>query len=253
MIPIDRNKVEPPSVLESADVWGRELCEARRVWHLRNPVGTKPATEDPKPGALSSRYRHAEVKTALEALIGLKCHYCEQTIERFDVEHFRPQSIYPALAYQWSNLLLACQTCNQTYKSDRFPISPDSTQATEDPVDPTSRDGSDEALVLNPCRDDPAEHLDFVDGRIVAREDSLRGRETIGVCGLDRDRLTELRREHARIVESIIASLRYAIRVQDRREMNRLSRDILVMAEDTKPFAGMVRAELARAGYSPQP
>lgn len=55
-----------------------------------------------------------------------KCAYCEaptSLVAHGDVEHFRPKSIYWWLAHCYDNYLYSCQICNQTYKSDHFPIS----------------------------------------------------------------------------------------------------------------------------------
>ena len=55
-----------------------------------------------------------------------KCAYCEANTEvaaHGDVEHFRPKSVYWWLAFSFDNYLYSCQICNQTYKSDSFPIS----------------------------------------------------------------------------------------------------------------------------------
>ena len=54
-----------------------------------------------------------------------KCAYCEANtavVAHGDVEHYRPKSVYWWLAYTYDNYLFACQICNQTYKSDNFPI-----------------------------------------------------------------------------------------------------------------------------------
>lgn len=54
-----------------------------------------------------------------------KCAYCESDTEKVahgDVEHFRPKSIYWWLALCVDNYNFSCQLCNQTYKSDEFPI-----------------------------------------------------------------------------------------------------------------------------------
>ena len=54
-----------------------------------------------------------------------KCAYCEantKVVAHGDVEHYRPKSVYWWLAYTYDNYLYACQICNQTYKSDNFPI-----------------------------------------------------------------------------------------------------------------------------------
>lgn len=54
-----------------------------------------------------------------------KCAYCESStasVAHGDVEHFRPKSVYWWLAFCVDNYVFACQLCNQTYKSDHFPI-----------------------------------------------------------------------------------------------------------------------------------
>jgi len=54
-----------------------------------------------------------------------KCAYCEanaEVVAHGDVEHYRPKSTYWWLAYTYDNYLYACQICNQSYKSDNFPI-----------------------------------------------------------------------------------------------------------------------------------
>lgn len=54
-----------------------------------------------------------------------KCAYCESDTEKVahgDVEHFRPKSIYWWLALCVDNYNFSCQLCNQTYKSDEFPV-----------------------------------------------------------------------------------------------------------------------------------
>jgi uncharacterized protein (TIGR02646 family) len=54
-----------------------------------------------------------------------KCAYCEantDVVAHGDVEHYRPKSNYWWLAYTYDNYLYACQICNQTYKSNNFPI-----------------------------------------------------------------------------------------------------------------------------------
>ncbi|SEO19133.1 TIGR02646 family protein [Flavobacterium sp. CF108] len=54
-----------------------------------------------------------------------KCAYCEantDVVAHGDVEHYRPKSTYWWLAYTYDNYLFACQICNQTYKSDNFPL-----------------------------------------------------------------------------------------------------------------------------------
>lgn len=51
------------------------------------------------------RYKQSDVKTALKDLYERKCCYCERRKESFDIEHYRPTSIYYWLSYSWDNLL----------------------------------------------------------------------------------------------------------------------------------------------------
>jgi Pyruvate/2-oxoacid:ferredoxin oxidoreductase delta subunit len=54
-----------------------------------------------------------------------KCAYCESptaVVAHGDIEHFRPKSEYWWLAYTYHNYCFCCQICNQSYKSDNFPI-----------------------------------------------------------------------------------------------------------------------------------
>jgi len=92
-----------------------------------------------------------------------KCAYCESvlsTVGVVDIEQYRPKSIYPHLAYEWDNLLVACRACNFA-KGDRFPLYSD-----QDP------------LLLDPCKDRPEQHLVFgADGKVVS--DTVRGQGTI--------------------------------------------------------------------------
>lgn len=49
------------------------------------------------------------------------CNYCEQN-EANDIEHVYPKSLFPAMAFQWNNFLLACKQCNTAYKLDSFAV-----------------------------------------------------------------------------------------------------------------------------------
>lgn len=64
-------------------------------------------------------------KTQIKKHTRGKCAYCESptdVVAHGDVEHFRPKTKYWWLAYCFDNHLFACQICNQSYKSDNFPI-----------------------------------------------------------------------------------------------------------------------------------
>jgi len=66
-----------------------------------------------------------EAKDELGKMSRRKCSYCESAIaHRGDgqVEHFKPKSLFPSLAYDWGNYFLSCGGCNRP-KSDKWPKS----------------------------------------------------------------------------------------------------------------------------------
>ena len=92
-----------------------------------------------------------------------KCCYCERNppIEEAEVEHFRPKAEvkeagenhpgYWWLAYNWENLLIACQLCNRTYKKTQFPLKDESKRAYEENCNLDEED----PLLINPLEEDP--------------------------------------------------------------------------------------------------
>ncbi len=48
-----------------------------------------------------------------------RCMYCEDS-EAWDIEHVKPKSKYPAVAFDWDNYLLACSTCNSRFKGSQY-------------------------------------------------------------------------------------------------------------------------------------
>lgn len=152
-------------------------------------------------------YAHASVKAALRIIYNKKCAYCESLIpEQADrqVDHYRPKKArekgedqhpgYFWLTYEWSNLLLSCDTCNGK-KSTKFPV--DGTRVTTPPTNQKDWElhstpmTGEQPLLLNPEVDDPSDHLCFFpDGQIHSKNKSLRGAKTIDVCKLDRQELT---------------------------------------------------------------
>jgi uncharacterized protein (TIGR02646 family) len=63
------------------------------------------------------------VKNAFDAWSQGKCAYCESLINASrsqQVEHFKPKSLFPSLAYDWANYFLACNGCNGA-KLDKWP------------------------------------------------------------------------------------------------------------------------------------
>ena len=98
-----------------------------------------------------TRYRHVEIKDALVAETNGKCAYCESKllhIHHGDVEHIYPKSMAPERTFEWENLTLACEICNQN-------------KAARDPM---------LEAIIDPYRREPSEHLLFVGPFIFLRE-----------------------------------------------------------------------------------
>jgi hypothetical protein len=159
-----------------------------------------------------------------------KCVYCECYIGDFqhgDVEHFRPKAAvtdevdqpvlghpgYYWLAYDWQNLLPACEICNQPSKIGdrkigkhcRFPVIGQHAYC-EAEIE------AERPLLINPAstnpNDDPSKHLrvDPDTGLMIGLTD--RGKMCIEIFGLNvRDRLVEKRRKACREIPALFQDL----------------------------------------------
>jgi len=87
-----------------------KLLEAKRLQ-------LKEGKKKPK---LSTIWRAA--KDLLKKESSDKCAYCEEEIESYNIDHFRPTSKYWWLAYCYENWIYSCVVCNRDMKSDHFPI-----------------------------------------------------------------------------------------------------------------------------------
>ncbi len=200
MIRVERSTVPPPAVLE--DHGSRET--RRAVAHY---------AEDEERRFRFETYRRPEVTSALRELFADKCAYCESALPKGGkIEHFRPihrainldgqsELGYFWLANTWDNLYLSCPVCYSN-KGHRFPVAGGRARS-GDAVD------REHAILLDPCAEDPAPYLVFLeDGRVAAAPpDSTRipeelherfggadrGQITIDVLGLNRTTLVEAR------------------------------------------------------------
>ena len=154
-----------------------------------------------------------------------KCAYCEQGItnphnQPGDVEHFRPKGKvteedgktplmvpdnggsrrhpgYYWLAYDWKNLLLACNGCNTRQKDPNsgemvgkgmvFPVS-------DFPAVHPGDENREVPLLINPVWDNPQDHL-AMDSTGVLVKKSEKGRTTDRIFGLNLRGLPEARKE----------------------------------------------------------
>lgn len=162
----------------------------------------------------SKIYGHAKVKAKLIAVQYGKCCFCEAKILHIgygDVEHFRPKAGwvqgteplnkpgYYWLAYDWNNLFLSCQLCNQQYKKNYFPL-----------TDPAKRALShhdciaDEDPILIHLSDNNPEDFIFYKREIaVSINENAKGDATILRTGLNRTELKDHRREKLKLLERL--------------------------------------------------
>jgi uncharacterized protein (TIGR02646 family) len=170
-------RLTPPLILtKKASKWTKTLLNAK-------------APEDKKKAAI--KYKHKEIKEALNIMFHGKCAYCESKINHVDygqIEHYKPKALFPDSMFDWHNLLLSCTKCNSTgYKGSRFP------------------DENDGGPILNPCEDEPTDHLDFIFDRqakittVVGK--TKRGIITEEILGLNR---TDLRIYRSIQIEKIM-------------------------------------------------
>jgi uncharacterized protein (TIGR02646 family) len=221
-------------------------------------------------------YKLDEVKAALHAMFHGKCAYCESqyiATAPVDVEHFRPKGAvivdgklrkpaYYWLAAEWENLLPSCIDCNRKReqelqdgatgsvgKANFFPLADEKTRAKK-PGD----EAKEKVLLLDPCKDEPSEHLEFrVDGWVIPRvkrgKTSPRGDASIQVFGLARAGLVLTRAERAKVIEKDLETLRRQIRLLDRYPNDpdiatelQAARDSLLAAMEPKaPYSAMAR------------
>jgi uncharacterized protein (TIGR02646 family) len=198
-------------------------------------------------------YGHKTVKETLIKAQHDKCFLCESKITHIsfgDVEHFRPKAAYRQsaggplqkpgyywLAYDWSNLFLACQLCNQLFKKNLFPLADPSARAVSH-RDKTERE---QPLFIDPSIDDPEKYISFRREVPYPINDNPRGKAVIKALGLARPKLNEKRLERYRMLEQLYL---IAFRVPLIPESER-ARELLAEAElNNAEYTSMARAAI---------
>lgn len=231
------------------DAQGR-VIEPDEGWREEAKAKTDVIIRDGKPDEFDEKfYKKLPLKIALEALFFRKCAYCESYLPEFsfDVEHFRPKgkvkesdthSGYYWLVYEWTNLYPSCEPCNQnridypTHEDDRqgpsagksyqFPVMDESKRA----FGPEDSLEDEEPLLLDPCDDNPEEHLRYnLFGEAHARNGSTKGHASIKIYNLGRKRLQDLRKKRLKELLKVLES----------------GGDTSYFVEDEAPYAGFCR------------
>lgn len=216
----------------------------------------------------NDHYRHQEVKQALEQIFNYKCCYCERKMidGGFDVEHYRPKGKpkecvtnthfgYYWLVYEWNNLYLACERCNEPRidrgswnrvgtgrtagKHHSFKLSTPASRA----IDHNSNLNLEDPLLIDPCNDFPENHLTFdINGNITTVATCPRGQETISVIGLDRHSLIQFRKE---VIHKAIEHLRVGFEALQNGNTVMFNREVdlyLRLTKDHSEFSAAVKS-----------
>lgn len=219
MIFVDRTQVSKPLVLDKKNRHGKTETE-RAIEHYTSASfdGTN---------FNFKVYSEPDVKEALVKLFKGKCAYCESAflhVYSGDIEHFRPKGEieeaapntkpgYYWLAADWDNLLLSCRNCNQKLshliygsiskktmgKMNQFPLSDRTKYVRRHDHSNGLTEEEPYRLLLNPCIDNPEEHLEYGDqGVIRSKKDvhgnlSDKGKNSIDVYVLQRVPLVQSR------------------------------------------------------------
>ena len=163
----------------------------------------------------SERYKQDDIRDALINIYNHKCAYCEQKMERYNIEHYRPKKIYYWLAFSWDNLILACPTCNG-YKDVHFDLAEGKSRVTFDNTEANIRlinrcsaeyDLIEKPKMVNPEVTNPLGHISFQISGIIESEDD-RFKYTIEKCKIDRKYLNDDRRK---IIDVFKRDIRSAI------------------------------------------
>jgi uncharacterized protein (TIGR02646 family) len=116
----------------------------------------------------SSKYAHLQIKTQLNSMSFNKCFYCETKLKgkTKEIDHHIEVSVNRNLSYDWNNLYLSCDSCNNKVPHSSIAIN----------------------TALDPCintDDEIQTHLTFDDELIEPKNNSPFGLTTIQKYRLD--------------------------------------------------------------------
>ena len=244
MLFVDRASVPPPPVLSGSNpllMAARSIADA----HFGAPYTQRQQTRFKFDAAV---YASRELRDALAKLFHGKCAYCESTIgvvAAAQVDRFRPRTFatsldgvinedhYWWLAYEWSNLYPSCAVCSR-HKGRKFPV--------RGPRAETGALGetlaAEGGLLIDPCCDDPDQHLGFDDSGMVAGR-SPAGQVTIDILNLNRPELVDARRRE-------LAALLEAFAQQPGPDGGWIDACRAAIADPGQPYLGAKRQLVAR-------
>ena len=139
----------------------------------------------------SSKYAHSEIKTQLNSMSHTKCFYCETKLKGItkEVDHHIEVSVDKNLSYEWTNLNLSCDSCNNKIPASVIQITD----------------------ALNPLVNTDSEieqHLTFDDEFIEPLNNSVLGLQTIIKYRLDSEVLDTRRLKKLKDFHKVILQIR---------------------------------------------
>lgn len=165
-------KGNPPEILTSKqEQWTNKLLDTISKYGEYQAIPTS------EKDSLLKHYKTDIIKKALADETHNKCAYCEcfpGEAGNIEVEHFKPKSLYPELAYAWENLLPSCRKCNQS-KRDTDTV---------------------KEKIVNPAEDEPEDYFSYNMIEICPLEkskDKLIAKKTIDILDLNRPELFKAR------------------------------------------------------------
>jgi uncharacterized protein (TIGR02646 family) len=253
VIQIKKPKTPPEKLLTDGKRKRKTHCNAYSRDPIAHQSGVKTFNFD------RNIYAHTSVKQALIEAQHKKCCFCERLIGvDGDVEHFRPKQAYcqnsgeplqyPGyywLAYEWSNLYLACPGCNQRHKRNLFPL--------ENPGDRSSNHlrklDREQPLLIDPGQDNPEDYIRFEGVSAISINDNPRGNATINLLKLnDRDALKESRRQRLDLLRRLWGVVQLSRENPDNLKLKNLADGASISIEkylqDSAEFSSAARSAL---------
>ena len=174
-----------------------------------------------------ARYRHPNIKQALQGETFDKCAYCESKVTHTyfgDVEHILPKSRAPELVVRWENLTFVCAQCNNK-KRDYYA-----------PADP----------LIDPYIDDPEDHIRFYGPVCFEIPGDAKGRATVINLGLSRGSLVERRGDR---LEKIQHMMRQWAALPAGQTREAWADQLREEASHSREYTAAVRTFLLAAGF----
>lgn len=176
------------------------LVRKKKEWTKKFVAGDKKRPD-------SSKYGHKEIKAALFTMSHNKCYYCEGLLKGAtkEIDHFMEVSENKNLAFEWTNLFLSCDNCNDKIPNRSISVND----------------------VLNPCTETDNEiekHISYDNEQIIFLTD--KGDNTIKKFRLSAERLDYLRIKQLQIFAEKLITIQKRMN-QDHRKMSETEKESL--------------------------